>query len=105
MLDIVENYHCMQFQGKLMNQTVENGKKPIFGSDFGPFAQNSGRQTFFFKNLAPPVTRYHGQLSSCTISGKTNHSILQKLSDGRTDRRTDRQADESDFIGPCPTNI
>ena len=28
MLDIVASYHCMQFQGKLINQTWENGKKP-----------------------------------------------------------------------------
>ena len=28
MLDIIANYHCMQFQGKLMNQTWENDKKP-----------------------------------------------------------------------------
>ena len=27
---------------------------------------------FFFKNLAPSVTRYHGLLLSCTISEKTN---------------------------------
>ena len=44
---------------------------------------------FFFKNLAPSVTRCHVQLSSCTISGKTNDPILRKLSDGRTDGRTD----------------
>ena len=56
---------------------------------------------FFFKNLAPSVTRYHGQLSSCTISEKTNDLILRKLSDGRTDGQTD----ESDFIGRCPTNV
>ena len=30
MLDIVASYHCMQFQGKLMIQTQENGKKPHF---------------------------------------------------------------------------
>ena len=29
MLDIVASYHCMQLQGKLMNQTWENGKKPL----------------------------------------------------------------------------
>ena len=57
--------------------------------------------TFFFKNLAPSVTRYHGQPSLCSISEKTNDSILRKLSDGRTDRQTD----ESDFIGRCPTNV
>ena len=44
---------------------------------------------FFFKNLAASVTRYHGQLSSCTISEKTNDPILRKLSDGQTDRPTD----------------
>ena len=36
MLEIVASYHCMEFQGKLMNQTWENDKKnlisgPILG--------------------------------------------------------------------------
>ena len=48
---------------------------------------------FFFKNLSLSVTRYHGQLSLCTISEKTNDPILRKLSDGRTYRRTDRPTD------------
>ena len=30
MLDIIASYQCVQFQGKLMNQTWENGKKPRF---------------------------------------------------------------------------
>ena len=60
---------------------------------------------FFFKNLAPSVTRSHAQLSSRTISGKTDDPILGKLSDGRTDGRTDGQGDESNFIGRCPTNV
>ena len=45
-------------------------KKTSFGPDFDPLGPKSGRQFFFFffKNLAPSVTRYHGQLSSsCTI--------------------------------------
>ena len=46
---------------------------------------------FFFKNLPSPVTRYHGQLSPCIISEKTNDPILRKLSDGWTDRWNDRQ--------------
>ena len=57
---------------------------------------------FFF--LASPVTRYHDQLSSCTISEKTNYSILRKFSEGGTnrqkdrltDRQTDRQTDRTD---------
>ena len=28
-----------------MIQTWENGKKPSFGPDFGPFGQNSGHQS------------------------------------------------------------
>ena len=47
---------------------------------------------FFKKNLATSVTRYHGQLSSCTISEKINDPILRKLSDGRMDGRTNGQA-------------
>ena len=71
----------MQFQEKIMNQTWENDKKPSFGPSFGP-------QNFFFKNLASSVTRFYGQLSSCTILEKTNNPILRKLSDRRTDRQT-----------------
>ena len=67
----------MQFQGKIMNQTLENGKKASFGPDFDRFVPNSGRQFLFL--------RYHGQLSSYTISEITNDPILRKLSDGRTD--------------------
>ena len=106
MLDIVASYHYMQFQGSLMNQTWENGKKPSFGHDFGPFGRNSGRQfiylfIYFFQKSGSSVTRYHGQLSSCTISEKINDPVLRKLSDGRTDEQTV----ESDFIGRCLTNV
>ena len=48
---------------------------------------------FVFKNLAPSVTRYHGQLSSCTISETANDPILKNLSDGRTDEQADRPTD------------
>ena len=51
------------------------------------------------------VTRYHGQLSSCVISEKTNDPILTKFSGERTDGRTDGQTDGSDFIGCCPTDF
>ena len=74
----------MECQGRLMIRTQENGEKP----QFGPLGPNSGRQKFFFKNLGTSLTRYHDQLSSCTISEKTNDPILRKFSDGRIDRRT-----------------
>ena len=47
---IVASYHCMQFQGKLINQASENGKKPNFGPDFGPFSQNLGHNFFSQKS-------------------------------------------------------
>ena len=72
---------------------------------FGPFGSSSDRQIFLLKNVAPSVTRYHGQLSLCTISEKTNDPILRKLSGRRTDRRTDGETDDSDFVRPCPTNV
>ena len=53
----------------------------------GPLGPNSGHQFFFEKNLAPSVTIYYGQLSSCTISEKTNDPILRNLSDRQTNRR------------------
>ena len=47
MLDIVASYHCMQFQGKRIIQTQENGKKTYLGPDLGPLRKNSGRQFSF----------------------------------------------------------
>ena len=88
-----------------MIQTQENGENSYFRPELGLLGPNSGRQFFLDKNLTSYVTRYYGQLSSCTISEKTNDPILKKFSDGRTDGRTDRQTDESDFIGNCPTNV
>ena len=70
MLDIAASYNCMQFEGKLMLQTQENGEKPHFGPDLGLLDPNLGCQNFFFQSLALSVIRYHGQLSSCTISEK-----------------------------------
>ena len=46
MLNIVRTYHGIQFQGKLMIQTQENGKKPHFGPNLGPLGPNLGRQVF-----------------------------------------------------------
>ena len=50
MLDIVGNYHHIQFQGKRLTQTQENGEKPRFGPDLGTLGPNSGSQYFFQKS-------------------------------------------------------
>ena len=57
------------------------------------------------KTLASSVTRYYGELSLRKVSEKTNDPVLRKFSDGRTDAQRDKQTDESDFIGRCPTNV
>ena len=49
MLDIVGSYHCMQFQGTLINQSWENDKKPSFRADFGPFGKHLGPKNCFSK--------------------------------------------------------
>ena len=80
MLDIVASYHCMQVQGKLMTKLDKMAKNLVLG----PILAQIWATNFFFKILAQSVTRCHGQLSSCTISEKTNDPILRELSDGRT---------------------
>ena len=49
MLDIVVNYHRMQFHSKNMIQIQANGEKPDFVPDLGPLNSNSGFQFFFQK--------------------------------------------------------
>ena len=39
----------MQFQGKQMIQTQENGEIPNFGTNLDPLRPNTDRQTFFSK--------------------------------------------------------
>ena len=87
MLDIVVSYHCMRFQGKLQNQIWDNGKKLVLGLILAHLVPPKN----FFKNLAPSVTRYHVQLSSCTTSEKTNDPVLRKLRDRQINRGTDRR--------------
>ena len=75
MLDIIASYHCMQFQRKTNESKME--KNLALGLILV--------HLFFFKNLAPSVTRYYSQLSSCTISEKNNDPVLTKFSDGQKD--------------------
>ena len=47
MLYIAATYHCMQLQGKLINQTWENSKEPSSEPNFSPFGPNLGTKFFF----------------------------------------------------------
>ena len=59
-------------------------------TQFGSVRPKLRLQNFLFKNLASPITRYHGELSYCTISEITNYPILRKLSDRQMGVLTDR---------------
>ena len=86
MLEIVGSYYCMQLQGKVIKQTQKMAKNLVTGSILVDLVQIRANLFFLFKNMAPSVTRYYGQLSSCTISAKTNYPILKKnlVTNGRT---------------------
>ena len=75
--------------------------KTSFWTWYKPIRPKCRPLNFFSKNLVLSVTRYHDQLSSWTISEKTNDPILRERSNGRTDGQTDK----SDFIERCPTNV
>ena len=73
MLYIVASYHCMQFQGKLMNQTWENGEKELVsGLILAPLVQIWAPKNFFSWILPILDVRHHCKLSLHAISGKTN---------------------------------
>ena len=65
-----------------MMETQINAEKPHFGHNLCPLDPKFRASKFTFKNLPSSVTRFHGQLSSCTIA---NDPIFRKLSDGQAD--------------------
>ena len=89
-LDIVASYHYMQFQRRIINQTWENAKKPSFGPNFGPFGPNLGHQIFFSKiwqSLDIMVSYHHAQYQKKLMILSWENLVTE----GRTDRRTDRR--------------
>ena len=78
MLCIVASYHCMQFQGKLMNQTGKNGKTPSFEPYFGLFWPIFGPRNCFSWVLPLLDVRHCCKLSLYVIARKTNEPNLRK---------------------------
>ena len=64
-LPIVPNYHPMLFQGKLTNQTWDNGKNPSFGSDFDTFWPKFSPKVFF---VGFASTRYYTLLQAIILN-------------------------------------
>ena len=85
-----------------MNQTWENDKKPSFRPGFGPFGPNSGCHFFLSKiwlhqSLDAMVSYHHVQYQK--------KLVIQSWESLVTDRETNRQMDNSDFIGRYLTNV
>ena len=84
----------MQFKGKLMNQTWENGKKTSFEPNISLFGANVGPKIFLWA-LILLVVRHCFKLSFYAISRKTNEPILKKW---------EKASFDPDF-GPFGTNV
>ena len=63
MLEIVASYHYMLCEGKLMNQTQENGKNLVSGKILAHLAQIWSQKIFFhrfyLKQILKVVASYH----------------------------------------------
>ena len=93
--------HCCKLS---LYATWENGKKPCFRPDFGPFDPNSSCQFFFPKiwlcqSLNVMVSYHHVQYQKKLMIQSCENLVM--------DRQTERQGqvDKSDFIGCYPTNV
>ena len=71
---------------KTYNPNSIKWPKALFWAWFKPVGPKIRTAKFLFKNLASSLTRYHDQLSSDTIPGKTD-LILKKDSEGQTNRQ------------------
>ena len=62
MLDIVADYHRIQFKGKSKIQTQQNDENPHFGPDLGPLPPYSGHHFFpkiYLRQSLHIIVSYH----------------------------------------------
>ena len=90
MLDIVASYHCMQFRGKPILQTQENGEKPYFVSNLGPLGPNLDcyfySKIWFHQPIDIMVSYHHVQYQKRLMIQSSENLVT----DGQTDRWMDR---------------
>ena len=96
MLEIVERYHWMQFQGKLMNQTWKNGSKEQFRTWFWPICAKFGPPKFFSKiwlcySVDILNSYHHVQYQKKLVIKSWQDLVTDGWTDWRTDRPMDRQ--------------
>ena len=99
MLAIIASYHYMHFQGKIINKIWENDKKNLVsGQILAHVVQIQAaklvwlRQSLFIMVIYHHV-QYHKKL------------MIWSLENLVTDKPTDRQTNECDFIERCPANV
>ena len=85
---IVTSCHCLQFQGKLVTQTQENGKKSHFGPEF--FSQ----KIWLHQSLDFMVNYHHVQYKKKLMIQSWENLVTE----GRTNRRMS-------MIRRCTTNV
>ena len=74
--DVAASYYCMQLQGKLINQIFENGKKPSFGTNFGPFDSNLAAKSFHQKSDFISHQKPWSAIIMYNITKKTNDPVF-----------------------------
>ena len=92
------SFHFRLFPGKTNDKVFpKKSKKTYFRAILGPFFPNLSKNEFSAKR-ALSVFKYSSYLPSCKKSEKTNELFLRKTqTDGRMDRRPDRQTNKGDF--------
>ena len=97
MLYIVGSYHCVQFQGKLKNQTSENGKNLVpgwFWHLWPKFRFFIFFSKLWLRQLLDIMVSYHHVQYQENLMIQSSENLV-----------TDGQTGESDFIGRCRTNF
>ena len=88
------SFHFNYFQKKLMTKFFKKSRKHYLGVILGPFFQ-FGQKWVFLGKWTLSVFKHSNYLPSCEKSEKDKKPFLRIMpnwqTDGRTDRRTDRQ--------------
>ena len=98
--------HCHKLSSyaiskKTYDQKKEDGEKPHFRLDSKFWPSIFFSKIWLFESLDILVSYHHEQYQEKLMI----HYWENLVTDGRTDRQRDRQTEESDFTGRCPTNV
>ena len=98
------NFHFRLFPIKTNDKIFQKIQKTYFGAIFWLFLPKFGLKwiltQIWAKKRALPVFKYSNYLTSCQKLEKTNELFLRKMPNWRTDRQTEGQTYNGDFIGP-----